>query len=128
MWHIQGVSPKAKEVLQRNAELRQRDSKFIKVEPGEKKILQFNPEKIEQVEAEFNGKKSMRFRYTVIEEGTDQEKYLEVGKRTSEDIDSFLVEGATRLKVQRFGTGTDTRYHVISAWDQANPLISWLAD
>jgi hypothetical protein len=113
---IEGLSPKAKEVLQRNAELRQRDSKFIKIEPGQKKILKFNPEKIEQVEAEFNGKKSMRFRYTVIEEGgTDQEKYLEVGKRTSEDIDSFLVEGATRLKVQRFGAGTDTRYHVISA-------------
>jgi hypothetical protein len=114
--HIQGLSPKAKEVLQRNAELRQRDSKFIKIEPGQKKIVKFNPEKIEQVEAEFNGKKSMRFRYKVIEEGsTDQEKYLEVGKRTSEDIHSFLGEGATRLKVQRFGSGTDTRYHVISA-------------
>jgi hypothetical protein len=113
--NIQGLSPKAKEILQRNAELRQKDSKFIKIEPGQKKILKFNPEKIEQVEAEFNGKKSMRFRYTVIEEGsTDQEKYLEVGKRTSEDIDSFLGEGATRLKVQRFGSGTDTRYHVIS--------------
>jgi hypothetical protein len=113
----QGLSPKAKEVLQRNAELRQRDNKFIKVSPGEKKVLAFNPEKIEQVEAEFNGKKSMRFRYTVLEEGSNNhdEKYLEVGKRTSEDIDSFLTEGATKLKVQRFGSGTDTRYHIISA-------------
>jgi hypothetical protein len=113
---IQGLSPKAKEILQRNAELRQRESKFIKIGPGEKKVLTFNPEKIEQIEAEFNGKKSMRFRYTVIEEGTDnQEKYLEVGKRTSEDIDSFLIEEVTKLKVQRFGSGTDTRYHVIAA-------------
>jgi hypothetical protein len=114
--NIQGLSPKAEEVLQRNAELRQKDSKFIKIEPGQKKILKFNPEKIEQVEAEFNGKKSMRFRYTVIEEGNsteDQEKYLEVGKRTSEDIDSFLVEGTTKLKVQRFGSGVETRYHVV---------------
>jgi hypothetical protein len=74
---IEGLSPRAKEVLQRNVELRQRDSKFIKIEPGQKKILKFNPEKIEQVEAEFNGEKSMRFRYTVIEEdcsSTDQEK------------------------------------------------------
>jgi hypothetical protein len=110
----QGLSPKAKEVLQRNAELRQRDNKFIKVSPGEKKVLAFNPEKIEQVEAEFNGKKSMRFRYTVMEDGNSDEKYLEVGKRTSEDIDSFLAEGATKLKVQRFGSGTDTRYHIIS--------------
>ena len=78
-------------------------------------MLIFNPEKIEQVDAEFNGKKSMRFRYTVIEEGSDQERYVEVGKRTSEDIYSFLVEGTTRLKVQRFGSGTDTRYHIIAA-------------
>ena len=115
--NVRGLSPKAKE-LQRNVELRQKDNKFIKIEPGQKKILKFNPEKIEQVEAEFNGKKSMRFRYTVVEEGSsssDQEKYLEVGKRTSEDIDAFLLEGATRLKVQRFGAGTDTRYHVTSA-------------
>ena len=70
------LSTKAKENLQRNAELRQRDNKFIKLQSGEKKIL-FFPEKIEQVEAEFNGRKSMRFRYTVIEEGTEQEKYLD---------------------------------------------------
>jgi hypothetical protein len=57
----------------------------------------------------------MRFRYTVMEEGssTNQEKYLEVGKRTSEEIDSFLIEGTTKLKVQRFGSGIDTRYRVI---------------
>jgi hypothetical protein len=57
---IQGSSPKAKEVLQRNAELRQKYNKFIKIGPGKKKLLTFNPEKIEQVEAKFNGKKSMR--------------------------------------------------------------------
>ena len=77
--NIQGLSPKAKEVLQRNAELRQKDNKFIKIEPGQKKILKFDAEKIEQVEAEFNGKKSMRFRYIVIEEGgssSNQEKVL----------------------------------------------------
>jgi hypothetical protein len=110
------LSTKAKENLQRNAEVRQRDNKFIKLQSGEKKILQFFPEKIEQVEAEFNGKKTMRFRYTVIEEGSsNQEKSLEVGKKTSEEIDSFLMETTTKLKVQRFGSGIDTRYHVIPA-------------
>lgn len=78
-------------------------------------MLTFNPEKIEQVEAEFNDKKSMRFRYTVIEEGdgNNEEKYLEVGKRTSQEIDSHLDEGRTLLMVQRFGLGLDTRYHII---------------
>lgn len=51
-----------------------------------KKILQFNPEKIEQVKAESNGKKEKyEIRYTVIEEdSSNQEKYLEVGKRISD--------------------------------------------
>ena len=36
----------------------------------------------------------MRFRYTIIEEGngSNEEKYLEVGKGTSKDIDTFLKE------------------------------------
>ena len=55
-------------------------------------------------------------------------KVGKIGKRISEDIDFFLMEGAMKLKVQRFGSGTDTRCHILAAWDQANPLIFWLAD
>ena len=51
------LSPKAKKNLQRNAELREKHNKFIKLQPSEKKVYQFNPEKIEQVEAEFNERK-----------------------------------------------------------------------
>jgi hypothetical protein len=58
----------------------------------------------------------MRYRYTVTEpDNESQEKYLEVGKQTSEEIDSHLSEGCTLLMVQRFGLGLDTRYHVIPA-------------
>jgi hypothetical protein len=112
------LSPKAKENLQRNAELRQKDSKFIKLQPSERRTLKFNPEKIDQVEAEFNGRKSIKYRYTVTEPNSSnsgQEKYLEVGKQTSEDIDSNLREGTLQLKIQRFGLGKDTRYHVTPA-------------
>ena len=111
------LSTKAQENLKRNAELRDKDNKFIKLEPSEKRVLEFNPEKIEQVEAEFNGKKSQRYRYTVTDpnNGSQQEKCLEVGKRTSQDIDRYLIEGHTLLKIQRFGSGPDTRYHVTPA-------------
>lgn len=111
------LSPKAKENLKRNAELRQKDNKFVKLQPGEKKVFRFDPEKIEQVEAEFNGKKSQRYRYIVtdINDSNNQEQFLEVGKRTSEDIDAYLSEGKTLLKIQRFGLGKDTRYHVTPA-------------
>ena len=80
-------------------------------------MLEFNAEKIEPVEAEFNGKKSQRYRYTVTDpnNGNKQDKYLEVGKRTSEDIDQYLIEGQTSLKIQRLGLGKDTRYHVTPA-------------
>jgi hypothetical protein len=44
------LSSRSKENLQRNAELRRRDSKFIKMQSEEKRIFQFNPEKIEQVQ------------------------------------------------------------------------------
>ena len=89
---IHQLSPKAQENLKRNAELRDKDNKFIKLEPSEKRVLEFNPEQIEQVETEFNGKKSRRYRYTVTDSnnGSKQEKCLEVGKRTSEDIDRYL--------------------------------------
>jgi hypothetical protein len=36
-------------------------------------------------------------------------------RRTSEDIDSFLLKGISKLKIQRLGSGTDTRYHVTLA-------------
>jgi hypothetical protein len=40
-------------------------------------------------------------------------KYLEVGKQTSEEIDSHLSEGRMQLKLQRSGLRKDTRYHII---------------
>jgi hypothetical protein len=45
----------------------------------------------------------------------NKEKYLTVGKRTSEEIDSYLSEGHIAPKIQRFGLGKDTRYHVTPA-------------
>jgi hypothetical protein len=115
MTQIAELSEEAKQIIQRNIEARQQSSKFVKLQSGEKKVLLFVPEKTEQVEADFNGKKSLRFRYTVQEEGSDQEKYFEVSKRTSEDIDTFLMEGHTKLKINRSGSGVDTRYLIVPA-------------
>ena len=117
MAQIIDLSAEAKAVIRRNIEARKQSSKFLKLEPGEKKVLLFVPEKTDQVISEFNGKKSLRFRYTVIEVedsgDQDQEKYFEVSKRTSEDIDTFLLEGHTRLKISRSGSGIDTRYLIV---------------
>jgi hypothetical protein len=111
-----GLSEKAKENLRKNAESRQNESRFVKFQPGEKINVQINPDGIRQTIAEFNGTKTKRYEYPVIDlgSGNNQERILTVGKRTSEDIDAFLLEGQNRLRIQRLGLGKDTRY-LISA-------------
>jgi hypothetical protein len=110
------LSDRAKENLRKNAESRQNEGRFMKLQPGERKNVQINPDGIRQTIAELNGNKTKRYEYPVIDlgSGSNQEKYLIVGKRTSEDIDAFLLEGQNRLKIQRLGLGKDTRY-LISA-------------
>jgi hypothetical protein len=110
------LSDRAKENLRKNAESRQNEGRFMKLQPGERKNVQINPDGIRQIIAEFNGNKTKRYEYPVIDlgSGSNQEKYLTVGKRTSEDIDAFLLDGHNRLKIQRLGLGKDTRY-LISA-------------
>lgn len=110
------LSPKAKEIFQRNKEARQQTNQFVGLQPGEKRVFEFDPEKTEIVEKEFNGKKSLRFRYSVMEDGSIVTKYFEVSKRTSEDIDALLIEGHTRLKIQRSGSGIDTRYLIVPVY------------
>jgi hypothetical protein len=111
------LSRTALEKLRKNADSRQANNKYIKLDAGEKKTLKFNPEVIDQRVVDFNGKKSTRYEYAVIEHGSsnNQERCLSVGKRTSEEIDAFLMEGQVLLKIQRFGLGKDTRYHVSAA-------------
>jgi hypothetical protein len=111
----QHLSQKAIENLNRNAELRKKDSKYAKLESGESAVWYFNAEKIEPIEAEFNGKKSMRYQYVVTDPNTSEEKYFPASKRTSELIDAYLRESKTILKIQRIGTGKDTQYIVVPA-------------
>jgi hypothetical protein len=107
------LSEKAKENLRRNEELRRKTSKFLTPQPGEKFIGLFDPEKIQPVEKEFDGKKVQRFQYTVKDPNTGQEKYWPVSKTTSEQIDAYLSEGHSLLKVQRIGTGKETHYNIM---------------
>jgi hypothetical protein len=75
----------------------------------------FDPEKMEPVEQEFDGKKVQRFEYTVKDPNTGQETYWIVSKRTSEYVDALLIERHNLLKIQRLGSGNDTRYNILAA-------------
>ena len=109
------LTEQARENLQRNAELRERDSRFLTIQPNQKIMLLLDAEKIEPVESEFDGKKVRRFQYWVTDPNSGLEKIWAVSKRTSEQIDAFLSEGHTLLKIQRIGSGKDTRYHIMPA-------------
>ncbi|MFZ0328561.1 MAG: hypothetical protein WAL66_14785 [Nitrososphaeraceae archaeon] len=74
-----------------------------------------NHEKMIAVEKVFDGKHVQRFQYIVIEPNTGQEKYWEVSRRTSEQINAFVNKGHNLLKVQRFRSGIDTRYNIFPA-------------
>jgi hypothetical protein len=113
----QELTEKAKENLRKNAESRKNDNKFVKLEPGEKRTLHFDPERIEPVDLPFEGKMNRRYRYAVDDPNEEQqeEKYLTVSKRTSALIDSYLAEGQTVLKIHRIGAGKDTQYAITPA-------------
>jgi hypothetical protein len=110
------LSEKAKENLERIADSRKKDSKFVRLEPGEKTALHFDPEKIEPVDVEFEGKKSIRYQYTVTDPSEpEKSKYFTVSKRNSALIDTYLAEGQCILKIQRIGAGKDTQYAITPA-------------
>jgi hypothetical protein len=110
------LSEKAKENLERIAESRKKDSKFVRLEPGEKTTLHFDPEKIEPVDVEFEGKKSIRYQYTVSDPNEpEKSKYFTVSKRNSALIDTYLAEGQSILKIHRIGAGKDTQYAITPA-------------
>jgi hypothetical protein len=111
------LSVKAKENLERIAESRKKDSKFVRLEPGEKTTLHFDAEKIEPVEVEFEGKKSLKYQYAVTNpnEPEQPEKYFTASKRNSALIDTYLAEGQSILKIHRIGAGKDTQYAITPA-------------
>jgi 2,3-bisphosphoglycerate-independent phosphoglycerate mutase len=111
-----GLSEKAKQNLELNAQLRKQDSNFFNPQPGEKSVLIFDAEKIQPVKKIFDDKPFQKFHYTVQDPNTDNEKYWTVSKRTSEQIDAYLTEGQNVLKVHRIGAGTDTRYTIMPAY------------
>jgi len=99
----QELSETAKRNLSSNTELWKAESKYIKLEPDESIVLQFDPEKIKHVEGKFGP----RISYSVIDPNYSDkgEKKFEAGKLTSKKVDSLLSQGKTLLKITRVGSG-----------------------
>jgi hypothetical protein len=59
---VQQLSEVATQNLQKNSELWKAESVYVKLEDGETRILQFNPEKIKQVAGQYG----LRIQYMVM--------------------------------------------------------------
>jgi hypothetical protein len=110
------LSEKALDNLRRNQEQRAKDTKYIKLEANDKVVLEFDPESIEQVEMEFDGETRLRYQYAVKDVNyPDVAKLFTVSKQVSERIDDLLMDGHTKLKIERKGTGLKTQYTIYPA-------------
>jgi hypothetical protein len=89
---------------------RQTSSKYMKISPGEQVVLQFNPDRAEIIEREFNGKKSKAVQYEVLTP-QGESKMLTLSLSWALNLNELLKEGHTKVKVGRRGGGLqDTRY------------------
>lgn len=119
------LSEKTKEIFAQIRQEREAQGKYIKLQAGEKKVLEFNPNKVEVVEAEFKepGKDTKRItkqvHYGVIDPqiASDEnipldqkEKILPMSLTSAISINALLEKGLNLIEIQRLGTGRDTKY------------------
>ena len=114
----QEISETARQKLQHNEDVRKKSSKFYKLDAGQKAVILFNPEKIEERKEKFgeNEEVVQRFYYTIQDPNNPgYEQEWSVSKRTSQQIDALLMEGYTLLKVERKNSGMQTSYIITPA-------------
>lgn len=116
------LSAKALERYRRNKEFREKKQKFISLDTlyNNPRIFQFYPDKIEEVEVEYEGKIIQKIQYTVTEPNSaypDMERFLGLtSAKATELIDTKIFEeGKTLLKIWKKGQGKKTEYFVEAA-------------
>jgi hypothetical protein len=87
------------------------DSEFIRIEQNSNITLKFMlSEKVQPIEKEYNGKKFIQYRFTVMDLRTGKIKKFDVGKIAALDIKKKFIEGHKVLNIERIGSGTNTKY------------------
>jgi hypothetical protein len=107
------LSKEELENLQEIEEMLKKDSKYVAIAPGNKTVLKFVlGRKIRPVEKQYNGQTSRKVRFIVIDpnSGSNDEKFFDVGMRSTKLILPKLKKGNNILKIERIGSGKDTLY------------------
>lgn len=95
----------------------QKQSRYLKLQDGEVKTLQFNRNKIALVDNEFNGKVTKRVEYKVIdpEKAADGEKTMSMAITNARRINRLLQRNRNLLEIERIGSGMETIYNISAA-------------
>lgn len=94
--------------------LARKQSRFVKIQPGQTMVLRFDKDKFKPVEREINGKRSNAVEYTVVTP-ENEEKLLTLSLSWAVTVNDFLKEGFSNIKVSRRGAGLDTKYTFVPA-------------
>jgi hypothetical protein len=104
------LTPEALANLKENAEARKKESKFIRLEPGERRVFVFDPEKIRRVPSRFDSEKTT-VEYKVIDPNIDmQERTYGVTVNQSGLIDKLLAQGITNILAEKDSQGRFTKF------------------
>jgi hypothetical protein len=88
-----------------------KQTNYVKIESGQKVLLKFDPAKISIVENEFQGKKTKRVMYKVIDPNDPfNEKEFKIGFNHAKQLNALLKAGLYLIVVERNGTGLGTKY------------------
>ncbi|HVX03400.1 MAG TPA: hypothetical protein VHA09_09635 [Nitrososphaera sp.] len=103
-------------IFQAFEEAKKTSGKFLKLAPGERRTLQFNVNRIEITDSEFEGKKTggKSIHFTVIDPKEPQmEKVLSMGVKKADAIMALLKAGKNLLDIQKIGSGKDSQFIAI---------------
>ena len=84
-------------------------TKFIKIQAGQAMTLTFDANKVRLIDSEYEGKKSKRVEYDVINEGGNP-KTITFSLSWALNLNELLKAGTTKIKVIRKGSGLSTSY------------------
>ena len=87
---------------------------FLKMKAGDKKVLQFDPDKIEKTTNEKFG--GQRIKFGVFDVNESKDMSWETSLSNGEQVIKFILEGFSLLKIERQGSAiNDTKYFIVPA-------------
>jgi len=105
------LSEQAQKRFQEIEELREKQSKFMKLQSGETRIIQFDPEKVNPSDDTFDGKVTKRVHYEVTDPKSPLDvKILPMSLTNAAKINALLKKGYALLEIERKGADRNTTY------------------